>query len=89
MLTATPHKILKTTLIDTKLAAMMTIADDEGIYLLEFTCGRGLEQKIERLRLTTKANIMPGSNGITQSMQAETIGKPKAYRAVANANGAN
>lgn len=115
---------------------MIAIADEAGLYLLEFVDRRGLEREVERLRLKTKAAIIPGATdpiksitlelesyfegklkefntplhllgspfqklvwdeliripyGQTRSYmaQAEAIGKSTAYRAVANANGAN
>ena len=128
--------ILKASWIDTKLGPMIAIADEAGLYLLEFVDRRGLEREVERLRLKTKAAIIPGVTdpiksiaielesyfegklkefntplhllgspfqklvwdelmripyGQTRSYmaQAEAIGKATAYRAVANANGAN
>ena len=130
------HKVLKASWLDTKLGPMIAIADEAGLYLLEFACRRGLEREVERLRLRTKAAIIPGITdpiksitleleyyfcgkltqfkiplqllgspfqrlvweelmsipyGQTRSYmaQAAAIGKNKAYRAVANANGAN
>lgn len=130
------HKMLKASWLDTKLGPMIAIADETSLYLLEFVDRRGLELEVERLRLKTKAAIIPGVTdpiksitlelesyfdgklaqfktplhllgspfqilvwnelmripyGQTRSYmaQAETIGKATAYRAVANANGAN
>lgn len=130
------QQILKSSWLDTKLGSMIAIADEIGLYLLEFVTRRGLEREVERLRLKTAAAIIPGINdpiasitlelesyfdgkltqfktpihllggpfqvsvwkelmripyGQTRSYkaQAEAIGKATAYRAVANANGAN
>jgi AraC family transcriptional regulator of adaptative response/methylated-DNA-[protein]-cysteine methyltransferase len=130
------HKILKASWLDTKLGPMIAIADEIGLYLLEFVDRRGLEREVERLRIKTKSAIIPGVtdpiNAITLELasyfegklkqfetplhllgspfqrlawgelmripygqtrsymaQAAAIGKNKAYRAVANANGAN
>lgn len=130
------HKILKASWIDTVLGPMIAISDDAGLYLLEFVDKRGLEAEIQRLKLKTKAAIIPGHTqpiksitlelkayfngdlknftspvhllgtpfqrlvweellripyGQTKSYasQAQAVGKPTAYRAVANANGAN
>lgn len=130
------NKILKASWIDTKLGPMIAISDEAGLYLLEFVGRRGLEREVERLRVKTKAVIIPGTTDPIQSItdeleryfngklkefktslhilgtqfqksvweelmripygqtrsymaQAEAIGKNKAYRAVANANGAN
>ena len=115
---------------------MLVIADETGLYLLEFVDRRGLELEIERLRLKTKSAILPGTTdpitsidrelkeyfsgqrrdfktpchllgspfqqdvwhelmripyGTTRSYgeQAKCLNKPTAFRAVANANGAN
>ncbi len=131
-----PHSILKAAWLDTPLGPMIAISDDEALYLLEFVDRRGLEREVERLKVKTKAVIIPGSttpieqieselqgyfNGSLQQFktplhllgspfqklvwqelmripygqtrsygeQAEAIGNQKAYRAVANANGAN
>lgn len=128
--------ILKASWIDTKLGPMIAIADEDGLYLLEFVDRRGLEREVERLRIKTKAAIILGITdpiksitlelesyfegklkefstplhllgspfqklvwdelmripyGQTRSYmaQAEAIGRTTAYRAVANANGAN
>jgi AraC family transcriptional regulator of adaptative response/methylated-DNA-[protein]-cysteine methyltransferase len=132
-----PHDlILKTSGFDTKLGPVIAISDEYNLYLLEFIDRRGLEREVERLKLKTKATIIPGTTdpirsieaelhayfegvltefktplhllgspfqrlvweellrvpyGSTRSYlaQAEGIGKRTAYRAVANANGAN
>lgn len=130
------HQILKAHWIDTPLGAMIIIANDELLYLLEFVDRRGLEREIERLRLRLNCAIIPGltkiTKQITQELEqyflgklnsfktklfylgsdfqknvwhelqripygktisylelAQKIGKPTAFRAVANANGAN
>jgi len=128
------HAVLKSAWIDTPLGAMLVIADDEALRLLEFVERRGLEREVERLR--KKYAIIPGRTdpitsieeelksyfegnlqefktpihllggpfqklvwqelmripyGETRSYgeQSKAIGKETAYRAVANANGAN
>ena len=130
------HNILKSSWLDSPLGPMLVIADENGLFLLEFVERRGLEREIERLRLKTKSAIIPGRTaainlieaelenyfagklkefktpihllgspfqqmvwqelmrvpyGETRSygLQAEAIGKPTSFRAVANANGAN
>lgn len=130
------HNILKAAWLDTPLGPMIAIADEYALYLLEFVDRRGLEREIEKLRIKTKAAIIPGSNAPLKSIatelkfyfagslkefkttlhflgspfqqrvwqkliripygetrsylaQAMAIGKQSAYRAVANANGAN
>ncbi|AIL12508.1 cysteine methyltransferase [Candidatus Paracaedimonas acanthamoebae] len=128
--------MLKAAWIDTPLGLMIAISDEEALYLLEFVDRRGLEREIEKLRIKTKAQIIPDSTppllsieaelnayfkgtltefktplhllgssfqklvwkelisipyGQTRSYaeQAKFLGKQTAYRAVANANGAN
>ena len=128
--------ILKSFWMDTPLGPMLAVADDQSLFLLEFVDRRGLEREVERLRIKTKAAIIPGkSEPITSiehelkeyfsgqlkqfrtpihligsdfqknvwrelisipygetrsySQQAQRLGKPSAFRAVANANGAN
>lgn len=128
--------ILKTSWLDTPLGSMLAIADENSLFLLEFVDRRGLEREVERLRIKTKAAIIPGVTepinsikmelesyfggsltifktplnlmgtpfqkvvwselcqipyGDTRSYaeQARAIEKKTAYRAVANANGAN
>ncbi|WP_423062618.1 bifunctional transcriptional activator/DNA repair enzyme AdaA [Candidiatus Paracoxiella cheracis] len=131
-----PLKIVKAELINTPLGSMIAVADEEGLYLLEFVDRRGLEREIERLRKRVKIGIIPGSNPILESIEqelsqyfkgscfifktpihllgsefqltvwnqlqlipigqtrsylelAKTIHQPKAFRAVARANGSN
>ncbi len=130
------HVILKAAWIDTQLGPMIAIADETGLYLLEFIDRRGLEREVERLRKKLKAAIVPGENEILKKIEfeitnyftgknlffetplhqvgspfqkqvweelqkiptgetrsyfdiAKLIGKPKACRAVARANGTN
>ena len=128
--------ILKAAWIETLLGPMCAISDDKELYLLEFVDRRGLEREVERLRIKTKAAIIPGSappiTRIKEELtsyfaghlkkfktpihmigspfqkkvwrelreieyshtrsylaQAKAIGHDHAFRAVANANGAN
>lgn len=48
--------------IDTPLGAMIAVAADEGLYLLEFVDRRGLENEILKVRKKTKSIIVPGEN---------------------------
>lgn len=129
-------KILKAHWVDTNLGAMLAIADDEFLYLLEFVDRRGLEKEVERLRARHHAAIIPGLSKPIESIEkeiklyfegklthfktpifyfgsdfqksvwkelqkipygktisylelAKRVGNPKAFRAVANANGCN
>ncbi|MGX7245530.1 bifunctional transcriptional activator/DNA repair enzyme AdaA [Enterococcus quebecensis] len=64
-------KILSADWIDTTLGPMMSIADDEYLYLLEFVDRRGLEREIERLRNRLNASIVPGKTKISEQIKAE------------------
>ncbi len=54
------NNILKAAWLDTPLGPMIAIASDEALYLIEFVDCRGLERKIERLRIRTQSVIIPG-----------------------------
>jgi len=48
--------------IETPLGAMLALADEEGLHLLEFVDRRGLEREILALRKRTRSAIVPGTN---------------------------
>lgn len=48
--------------IDTPLGAMVAVADDKHLRLLEFVDRRGLERELIQLRKQTGASILPGEN---------------------------
>jgi AraC family transcriptional regulator of adaptative response/methylated-DNA-[protein]-cysteine methyltransferase len=48
--------------IDTPLGAMLAIADDEGLRLLEFVDRRALERELGILRTRLRTNIVPGEH---------------------------
>ena len=51
---------LKAAWIDTRLGPMVAIADDDGLYVLEFVDRRGLEREVERLRKRVQRPVVPG-----------------------------
>lgn len=55
--------------IDTPLGPMVAIADDNALYLLEFTDRRGLEREVERLRQRLKRPIVPGRTPVTDAIE--------------------
>lgn len=57
--------------IDTPLGPMISIANDEALYLLEFVDRRGLEKEVERLRKRLNALIIPGENDILNLTKKE------------------
>jgi len=65
--------ILKASWIDIKLGPMIAIADEAGLYLLEFVDRRALEREVERLRLRTKAAIIPGITDPIKSITLELV----------------
>jgi AraC family transcriptional regulator of adaptative response/methylated-DNA-[protein]-cysteine methyltransferase len=65
------NNILKAAWLDTKLGAMIAIADEAALYLLEFVDRRGLEREIDRLRIKTKSAIVPRSTPILVSIEQE------------------
>lgn len=140
IMSATSNKpqanILKSAWLDTPLGLMVVVADEEGLYLLEFIERRDLEREIMQLRIKKSAVIIPGETAAIKSIekelehyfsgtlsefktpvhligsefqikvwralqkisigktcsytdQAKAVGKPTAFRAVANANGMN
>ncbi|MBC2605713.1 methylated-DNA--[protein]-cysteine S-methyltransferase [Pelagicoccus albus] len=63
--------LLKAHWLDSPLGPILTVADEEGLILSEFTDRRGLEREIEKLRSRLKAAIVPGTNLILESIEAE------------------
>lgn len=64
-------KVLYATWLDTPLGPMLTIADEEHLYLLEFVDRRGLEREIERMRMKLKAAIIPGRTKPIDAIEGE------------------
>lgn len=48
--------------IDTPLGAMLAVADDDGLRLLEFIDRRALERELTILRRRLKTNVVPGEH---------------------------
>ncbi len=48
--------------LETPLGPMLAIANDDGIYVLDFVNRRGLEREITRLRARHKAVVIPGEH---------------------------
>lgn len=63
--------ILKTSHLDTPLGPMIAIANEEGLYLLEFIDRNGLQSEIERLKFKTQSTIIPGSTKPIKSIEKE------------------
>ena len=67
-------KYLHAKWIDMPLGAMLALADQEALYLLEFVDRRGLENEILDLRRRTRSYIVPGDNPILEQTAAEMQG---------------
>lgn len=65
------HQVLHASWLDTPLGPMLAIADEDALFLLEFVERRGLEREIERLRLKTKAAIIPGRTTPIENIEKE------------------
>jgi AraC family transcriptional regulator, regulatory protein of adaptative response / methylated-DNA-[protein]-cysteine methyltransferase len=57
--------------IDTPLGAMLALANDDGVHLLEFVDRRGLENEIKQIRNRLGAFIVPGTNVHLESIGEE------------------
>lgn len=57
--------------LDTPLGAMLALANDDGLHLLEFVDRRGLERELELLRRRTRAVIVPGDHRHLDSIADE------------------
>lgn len=69
--TKSEQKLLMAQWIDTPLGPMLAIADDEALYLLEFTERRALEKEIEDLRKKHHAGILPGHTAVLKQIKKE------------------
>ena len=57
--------------IETPLGAMVGVADDKGLRLLEFTDRRALERELKILRQRLKTNVVPGEHTHLDSLRAQ------------------
>lgn len=57
--------------INTPLGAMLALANEEGLYLLEFVDRKGLENEILFIRKRSKCAIVPGNNPILEQITNE------------------
>lgn len=78
------HRALAAAWIDTTLGAMIAIADEKKLYLLEFLDRRGLEREIERLRQKGPSAVLPGRTAPIDQIEAELAqyfsGKLRAFK---------
>ena len=57
--------------IETPLGAMLAVADDEGLRLLEFADRRALERELTILRHRLKTNVVPGEHRYLEMIRAQ------------------
>ena len=62
---------LQASWIDTPLGAMLALADQDGLHLLEFVDRRGLKNEIAKLRHQTDSAIVPGNNPVLEKISEE------------------
>lgn len=63
--------ILKSSLIDTPFGPMKAIASDKILYFLDFVDCKGLDLKIEKLKLMTQSILFPGISSPILSLENE------------------
>lgn len=57
--------------IDTPLGAMLALANDEGLHMLEFVDRRSMEREILAVRRKTNSTIIPGTNKHLETVMKE------------------
>ncbi|NNE57039.1 MAG: bifunctional transcriptional activator/DNA repair protein Ada [Hellea sp.] len=57
--------------IDTPLGTMVTICDEQEVYLAEFTVRKNLQGQLEKLTTAYKRPILPGRNDITMLVETQ------------------
>src|SRR5213593_3418632 len=57
--------------IDTPLGAMIAVADDEGLRLLEFIDRRGTERELSALRKRLRTNVVPGKHRHLEAVRSQ------------------
>src|SRR5436190_9484722 len=57
--------------IDTPLGAMLAVADDKGLRLLEFSDRRALERELAILRQRLKTNVVPGEHPYLDAIRTQ------------------
>lgn len=57
--------------LETSMGRMITIADENALYLLEFTNRKNMRRQFDRLRKVQSRAILPGRTKITEQIEAE------------------
>lgn len=66
-----PQPVLNSVQFETPLGAMIVIADQKALYLLEFIERRGLDREVEQLTKKLAIPIIPGATAITKNIAHE------------------
>lgn len=69
----TEVNLLNAYFISTPIGQMLSLSDDNYLYLLEFSDRRGLEREIERLRISQNFRIIPGKTKINQEVEKQLM----------------
>jgi AraC family transcriptional regulator of adaptative response/methylated-DNA-[protein]-cysteine methyltransferase len=59
--------------IETPLGAMLAVADDKGLRLLEFADRRALERELTILRQRLKTNVVPGEHRYLDAIRTQLV----------------
>src|SRR5204863_3470629 len=59
--------------IETPLGAMLAIADDEGLRLLEFVDRRAMERELSILRRRLQTNVVPGEHRHLEAVRSQLV----------------
>ena len=62
---------LQAKIIETPVGGLFTIADDEYLYMLDFSDLKNIDKKIEKLVKTNKVNIKIGESKIIEQVESE------------------
>ncbi len=71
---AKAHACMFAERIDTPLGAMLAVADDKGLRLLEFADRRALESELAILRQRLKTNVVPGEHRYLDAIRTQLAG---------------
>src|SRR5437762_10828897 len=69
--TARAHRPLFAERIDTPLGAMIAVADDDGLRLLEFVDRRATERELATLRKRLRTNVVPGKHRHLEAVRSQ------------------
>lgn len=78
------QRIIQSSLIKTTIGTMLVIADDDGVFLLEFSDKKWLDNQITKLQRNLNIAIVPGNNHtidfITYELELYFAGRLKEFK---------